>query len=184
MKNHRNDDYGTRKAEYKTPKHENPKKQNKSGEKGEKATEEESQASFPHKSKLREGTCYCFEKLGHILPDFPEEASTPKEKWAFRTATQNLCAESQKAESQYGNKKPQSTKDEEDNMSAASSWTTGTNFFIQAQSLLTNVLSNNVGDLYSKENEEQDSMAEEYLKNNIILASGSSIDILAIPSTS
>ena len=37
MKNHRHDDYGTRKTENKTPKHEKFKKRNKIGEKEEKA---------------------------------------------------------------------------------------------------------------------------------------------------
>ena len=39
-----------RKVEYKTPKYENPKKQNKIGQKEEIATEEEYQASFVQKS--------------------------------------------------------------------------------------------------------------------------------------
>ena len=51
------------------------------------------------------------------------------------------------------------------------------NFFKSGKSIFTHVLSRIVGDSYRKVNEEQDSMAEEYLKNNIILDSGSSIDI-------
>ena len=43
--------------------------------------------------------------------------------------------------------------------------------------MLTNIL----GDLYSKTNEEQNSMSEEYFNNNIILDSGSSIDIFRNP---
>ena len=57
------------------------------------------------KVNLREGACYCWGNPGHISPDCPEAASSPKDKCALKTATQNLCAESQKAESQSGNKK-------------------------------------------------------------------------------
>ena len=66
-------------------------------------------------------------------------------------------------------------------MSVVISWTTETQNFFQEQSLFTHVLSNIVGDLGSKSNEEQGSMAEEDPKNNIILDSGSSINLLGIP---
>ena len=92
------------------------------------------------------------------MPDFPEASSTQKDKRSFGKATQNLCAESQKAELQP-EKKTQSNNDEEDIMSAVSSWTTVTQNFIQAKSLFTHVLSNIVGYLDSKENEKQNSMA-------------------------
>ena len=58
-------------------------------------------------------------------------------------------------------------------MSAVRPWTTGTQIFAQTKSLLTHVLSNIVGDLDIKENEEQNSMSEEDLNNNIIIDSGS-----------
>ena len=104
MKNHRHNDSGTRKTEWKKWENKNIRKLNKSGQKEEKATEEEYQASLAQKSKLREGKCYFCGNSGHIFPDSSEEASTSKDKWALKTAIKNLCAESQKAESQYGNK--------------------------------------------------------------------------------
>ena len=55
-------------------------------------------------------------------------------------------------------KKTQSTKYEEDNMSAVRSCTKGSHFFIQSQSIFTHVLSNIVWDSYRKSSEEQDSM--------------------------
>ena len=61
-------------------------------------TEEKSQASFAQKVKLMEGTCYQCGKPGHILPDCPEAAYTPKDKWEFKTATQHLCATLQKVQ--------------------------------------------------------------------------------------
>ena len=66
-------------------------------------------------------------------------------------------------------------------MSEVSSWTTGTQNFIQSKSILMRVLSNIVGDSYSKSNEEQDNIEEEELKNNIILESGFSIYIFINP---
>ena len=97
------------------------------------------------KIKLREGTCYCCGKPGHIFPECTATESTPKDKWEFKTATQNVCAESQKAESQSGNKKTQSTKDEEDNMLEVISCTTENQNFIQSQILFTHKLINIVG---------------------------------------
>ena len=41
---------------------------------------------------------------GHILPEFDDASSTPKDKRAFQKAPQHLCAESQHADSQYGKK--------------------------------------------------------------------------------
>ena len=69
---------------------------NKSGEKEEKETEEWSQESFSHKSKLKEGTCYFRGKPGHILIDFTEEAYNPKDKRELKTATHYLDAKAQK----------------------------------------------------------------------------------------
>ena len=108
MKNHQHNYYGTEKTEKKTSKHETFNKQNNSEEKKQKATEEEPQASFARKNKLIEGTCYYCGNTGHILPEFPKAASTSEDKWAFKIAVQNLCAESQKIESQSVNKKTQS----------------------------------------------------------------------------
>ena len=76
-------------------------------------------------------------------------------------------------------KKLQSTNDKEDNMLAVSSCTIGAKNFIQAQTIFAHELSNILGELYSKANDEQNIIAEEYLKNNIILDSGSSIDIFS-----
>ena len=56
--------------------------------------------------------------------------------------------------------KKQSAKYEEENISAVSSWTAVTQGFIQEQSLFMHVLSNIVGYLYNKVNEEQNIMAE------------------------
>ena len=53
-------------------------------EKEQKATEEESQASFTQKIKLREGTCYFCVKTGNNLPDCTKAASTTKYKWTFK----------------------------------------------------------------------------------------------------
>ena len=58
MKNNRHDDYGTRKTQHKKLKQKNPKKQKNSGEREDKATEVELQASFEHKIKYREGKYY------------------------------------------------------------------------------------------------------------------------------
>ena len=107
-----------------------------------------------------EGTCYCCGNPRHDSHDFLEAESTPKYKWAFKIETQNLCAESQKAGSQPGNKKTQSTKDEEENMSTVKSWTTGTQHLILEQSLFVHVLSNIVGYLDIKPNELQNIMVE------------------------
>ena len=60
---------------------------------------------FAQKSKFRGGTCSCCVNPGNILSYFPKASPTPKDKWAFKAASQNLCTESHKAESQYGNKK-------------------------------------------------------------------------------
>ena len=62
------------------------------------------QASFSQKSKLIEGTWYWCGKPELIFPYSPEAESNPKDKWEFKTATQNICAESQKSKSQSGNK--------------------------------------------------------------------------------
>ena len=62
-------------------------------------------------------------------------------------------------------------------MLAVRSWTTGNHNFIQAKNLFTHMLINIVGESDSKANEEQNSMTEEDLKNNIILDIVSSIDI-------
>ena len=67
-------------------------------------TQGEYQAGFAQKSELREGTCYYCGNPGHISPYCPEGASNPKYKWELKKATQNLCSESQKTESQYGSK--------------------------------------------------------------------------------
>ena len=56
-------------------------------------------------------------------------------------------------------------------MSAVSLRTPGTQIFIQAQIILTNVLSNISGDLYRKEIEGQNIMTEDDLNNIIILDS-------------
>ena len=56
MKNHRHDDSGMRKTDRKISKHKGFKKPNKSEYKEEKEIEEEPQASFLQKSKLREFT--------------------------------------------------------------------------------------------------------------------------------
>ena len=48
------------------------------GKRREKATEEESQASFTQKIKLREGTCYFCVKTRNTLPACTKAASTPK----------------------------------------------------------------------------------------------------------
>ena len=56
--------------------------------------------------------------------------------------------------------KTQSTKDEEDDITAVSLWKTGTQIFIQSQSLFRNVLSNIVGDSDTKANEGQGSLVE------------------------
>ena len=66
-------------------------------------------------------------------------------------------------------------------MSAVSSWTTWTQFFIQVQSILSHVVRNIVGDLDKKSNKEQNRMAEEDIKNNIILDSGSSNNLFINP---
>ena len=66
MEHYRHDDPGMRKTEHKTLKRENVNKQNKSGQKEQKATEEESQANIAHKNELREGTCYFCENSGYI----------------------------------------------------------------------------------------------------------------------
>ena len=66
-------------------------------------------------------------------------------------------------------------------MSAVSSWTTWTQFFIQVQSILSHVVRNIVGDLDKKPNKEQNRMAEEDIKNNIILDSGSSNNLFINP---
>ena len=47
-------------------------------------------------------------------------------------------------------KKTQSTNNEEDNILAVVSWTTGTQNFIQEQIIFAHVLINRVGDLYIK----------------------------------
>ena len=57
-------------------------------------------------------------------------------------------------------------------MSAVRSCTTVTHKFIQAQGIFTHGLSDIVGCLDSKENEEQNIMAEEDLRNNIVIDSG------------
>ena len=87
------------------------KKQEICGEKEEKITEKESQASFVQKHKLREVECYLCGNPGHILPDYSEAASAPKDKWGFKKATQHLCGETQKSELQSENQNIQSTKD-------------------------------------------------------------------------
>ena len=74
-------------------------------------------------------------------------------------------------------KKSQSTNEEEENVSAVRSWTTRNQNFIQAQSLLTHVLSNIFGYLDRKASKEKNIMAEEDLNNNIILDVGLPIDI-------
>ena len=74
-------------------------------------------------------------------------------------------------------KKSQSTNEEEENVSAVRSWTTRNQIFIQAQSLLTHVLSNIFGYLERKASKEKSIMAEEDLNNNIILDVGLPIDI-------
>ena len=94
MKNHCHDYYRTSKTEHKTSKIWNFNKQNKSGEKDEKATEEESQACFTQINKYIEATWYFYGNPGHIFPGFSKAASTPKDKWLFKTETQHLCAES------------------------------------------------------------------------------------------
>ena len=58
----------------------------------------------------------------NISPEYTDDASTPKDKWAFKTATQNLCAESQNYESQSGNKKSQSTNHIKEGISVFISW--------------------------------------------------------------
>ena len=63
-----------------------------SGDKGEKTTEEWSQASSANKVKFRESTCYWCENPGRIFPDWLEAAYPLKDKWALKTATQILCA--------------------------------------------------------------------------------------------
>ena len=107
------------------------------------------QAIFQITVNLREVMCYCCGNTGNILPDCHDATSTSKDKWAFKTATQHFCAESQKSESQYG-KKSQSTNNMDDSISEFRSWTSGTKNFIQAQILFAHVLSNIVGYLGSK----------------------------------
>ena len=88
MKNRWNDYSGTRKQRAR-PQHTKP---NKNEDKEEKATEEKLQESSAQKSKLREGTCYQCGNPGHIYSDFSDAASSPKDKWPFKPATQHLFA--------------------------------------------------------------------------------------------
>ena len=44
-------------------------------------------------SILREGTCNCCRKPGHISTDCTKAKSTPKDKWAFKIATYKPCVE-------------------------------------------------------------------------------------------
>ena len=97
----------------------------KSGEKEKKETKEQPQEIFTQKSKFREDKFYCCLKPGHIFLDCLEVVSTQEYKWALKTATQHLCDDSKKSESKYLNKNPQSTKDEEDNISPSRSWKEG-----------------------------------------------------------
>ena len=74
-------------------------KQNKNGEKKEKEAEEESLASLANKSKLEiRYMIFLWKACTHFL-DCSEAASSPKDKWAFKTVPQTLCAHSQKTES-------------------------------------------------------------------------------------
>ena len=99
MKNHRHDDYEIKKISARTRNTKNLRSKSEWTE-----TEEELQPIFQIPVNFREGMCYCCGNTGNILPDCHDATSTSKDKWAFKTATQHFCAESQNSESQYGEK--------------------------------------------------------------------------------
>ena len=84
MKNRLHNDSGMIKNRAQDTKTRNFQEKNKIGEKEEKATEEESQASFTQKIKLRKGTWYLCGKPGHTFPYCTKASYTPKDKWALR----------------------------------------------------------------------------------------------------
>ena len=98
LKYHQHDDSGTRKTEHKTSKHENSNKRTRAERRKRNKQKKNLKQVFHRKVNLGEGTCYFRGNLGHILPDFPKAVSNPKDKWSFKTSTQNLCDESQKSE--------------------------------------------------------------------------------------
>lgn len=59
-----------------------------------------------------EGTCYHCGKKGHLSPNCPEKDTRPKSEWAFKKANIHMCAEV-----------PPRIPEEEDEVSAVSSWT-------------------------------------------------------------
>ena len=82
------------------------------------------------KVNLREGACYCWGNPGHISPDFPEAASSPKDKCALKRQHKIYVLSHRRLNLNLETKK-QSAKYEEENISAVSSWIAVTQGFIQ-----------------------------------------------------
>ena len=113
-------------------------------------------------------------KVWTYLSRLYQSSIRSKNNLAFKTAPQNLCEKSQKAEMQSINQKHNQLLM---NNKICQRSAHGEQ---KPKIAFTHMLSNILGYLYSKSNEEQNSVEEEDLKNNIILDSGSSIDILEI----
>ena len=104
MKKHRYYYSGTRKTEQKTSKTQNPKK--KKAERRKRKRQKKNINQVSHRKVNQYKThAIAVEILDIYFPECTEEASTPKDRWALKTVTQNLCSKSQMAESLSGNQK-------------------------------------------------------------------------------
>ena len=110
-----------------------------------------------------------------MSPDCPEAATGPKSQWNYKTAPQHLCTESQLAlQSIKGTQRGAGSEDDNQTSSTISLWTNSTNSFIRGRYfnfLTTQVNMNSV-------KKEEDSKQED-LQENILLDSGSSIDLFS-----
>ena len=93
MRNHCHDDAGKQKERRKGKPKEKDKDESKDEE--DQPPQTGNDANFAKRGSLREGTCYCCGKAGHISPDCPDAANTPKSQWYLKAASQHMCAESQ-----------------------------------------------------------------------------------------
>ena len=117
LKNHKHDDAESRKKS-KSSKDDQDKDTKPKPEVEIPSNNSEAASSFVQNS-LKEGYCYCCGKKGHLSPDCPDKDHIPKSEWAYKKATQHLCADTRTLPPRI------QEVEEEDNVSAVSLWTSG-----------------------------------------------------------